>query len=201
MNIQTLSQAVKPHLPSQADPAGVPASRLIEACQANIANPDTADPYPADLKDTARVNRDLQDLARACGSATVGQIASATVDAAGAATEAAEATAAEKKELKHAYFKQVGFTTAWMAGTAGALLLGGLFPNPISLVVVGGACVGTIKSINKARARHKELVVKTPLLEANLKASREVAASAGFCAPLLQGWDELLKQPPVSQAA
>jgi len=207
MNIQTLRQAVKPHLPSQADPTGVPVARLISACQANIDAPNSADPYPADLKDTAQVNRDLQELARGAQadfgaqSLSVGQLGAATAQVATSALAAADEAAAEKKELRSDYFKQVGCTTAWMAATAGTLVLGGLFPNPISLIIVGGACVGTIRSINKARARHKELVQQTPLLEANIKASKELAAGAGFYAPLVQGWDELLKAPPRSQAA
>lgn len=200
MNIQTLRQAVTPHLPGPADPSGVPVARLMSACQANLANPDSVDPYPADLKDTAKVNRDLQELARGA-ECTVGQLAAATSVVQAEATEAAAQAAADKKELRSDYFKQVGCTTAWMAATAGTLVLGGLFPNPISLIIVGGACVGTIRSINKARAKHKELVQQTPLLEANIKASKELAAGAGFYGPLVAGWDELLKQPPQSRAA
>lgn len=197
MNIQTLRQAVKTQLPSQVDTAGVPVARLTSACQANLADPSTPDPY-GNARDTAQLNRDLTALAQGAQTdfgaqpLTIGQLATATGTVATQAAAQAEACAEEKSDLKHAYFKQVGFTTAWMAGLAGSLVVGGILPNPVSVIGIGLVATGTIRSINKARAAHSEMSAKLPALEQNMKASQQLAAAASGYAPLIAGWDSLL---------
>ena len=212
-------QALQPHLPDTVQAQGVTASQLDTACGDYVAavtagQLPSIDPYGPDMstQETVQISESLGELAQglqtdfaakhvAGASLRLGQLENSFAQLERATQLEIDTLSSEKKALKSGYNRQVGKTIAWMAGTAGALLIGGMIPNPISVVVVGAATVMTIRSLNKSRAAHKELSARMPALQANLKASEQLLADTVHFAPHLGAWNSDLSGGSPAAAA
>ncbi|MCA9793680.1 MAG: hypothetical protein KC910_17835 [Candidatus Eremiobacteraeota bacterium] len=200
---QRLAAATRPHLPGPPDP-GPSVTRLSDGCQAYLVDVHAPNPYSAELsvpqaRDISATLKELADLT--ASSITIGQLAGATIDAGVEAQNRADALETTRQSLKSAYNNSTVKSIVWMGATAGALVLGGLLPNPITGLVIAGAAAMAIRSITKARADHKELVRQLPAIEQGLAVNRQLAADSVFFAPHLQGWNELLSTQVKNQAA
>lgn len=201
---QRLAAATRPHLPGQADPNGVGVARLASGCDAFLADASAPNPYSSELpaEKTRDISATLKELAELTpGRVTIGQLAAATTTVGSQAQEKVDELDATRRSLKSAYNKSVVKSIAWMGATAGALVLGGILPNPITGLVIAGAAAMAIRSITKARANHKELVQQLPGLEQGLAVNRQLAADSVFFAPHLQGWNDLLASQDSARAA
>lgn len=201
---QRLQQGVRAHLPAASDTSGPSADSLARACDTYLGGGAQATPYPADMPaDKARaISRNLQELASGAqadfaakvpgGTLSVGQLLSSVGQLQASKESEIEELSARRSELKGSYRKQVVKTVAWMGATAGALVLGGIFPNPVTGLLLAGAGAMTVRHISKARTAQKELQQTLPPVEANLKAARQLASDCVFYAPHLAGWNDLL---------
>jgi hypothetical protein len=79
-----------------------------------------------------------------------------------------------------------------MAGTAGALIVGGILPNPVSVLGVGVMATCTIRSIGKSRAAQKNLAQQLPEFKLNLEASKAVLAQTVSYGPAVAAWSSAL---------
>ena len=213
-----LRAAVKDHLPKQSSAQGVSADEIANAARQHIADLQARrapahNPYgDVSRKDAVEISQNVEQLAGGAATDFRSAVASnlrgpqlrEALEQTGAAAKAEIAEAAEQRsELKSAYRRQVGKTIAWMAGTAGALVTGGLLPNPVSVLAVGAFSVMTIRSINKARAAQKNLATQLPMLDATLKSSRQVLADTVAYGPHILAWESALSktQEAPAQAA
>lgn len=218
MNVETLSAgqrlraAVRPHLPAGSDNTGASASELTRACDSYLSGGAQSTPYPELPADKARaLTQNIKDLSSGAqadfGAKVPGGTLSVTQLLACVGQVKAEKQAevkeleARRSELKGAYRKQVVKTIVWMGATAGALVLGGLLPNPVTGLILAGCGAMAVRHISKARTAQKELQQNLPPVEANLKAARQLAADAVFFAPHLAGWNDLLSTQTQKQAA
>lgn len=202
-----LRSAVKDHLPKEASTSGASAESIAAASRQHIADLRAGrvplhNPY-GDISrgDAIAISENVEQLAggaagdfraAASGELRGPQLRQALASAGQAAKAEIADLSEQKSDLKSAYRWQVGKTIAWMAGTAGALITGGLLPNPISVAAVGAFSVMTIRSITKARAAQKNLAAQLPRLEAGLKAGRQVLADTVAYGPHILAWENAL---------
>lgn len=218
MNVETLSAgqrlqaAVRPYLPADSDTTGPSANQLTQACDSYLSGGAQSTPYPELPADKARsLTRNLRDLSAGAqsdfaakvpgGTLSVGQLLASVGQLKSDKQAEVKELEARQSELKGAYRKQVVKTIGWMGATAGALVIGGLLPNPVTGLILAGCGAMAIRHIGKARTAQKELQQNLPPLEANLKAARQVAADTVFFAPHLAGWNDLLSTQSEKKAA
>lgn len=213
-----VSSKLRPHLPKTVSSQGNTAEAMSSACAQYLSDVRAGrtpahDPYPAEMKgkEKIRLSESLNELAReaqadfAAQKETAGaplrlpQLHSALESLQVSTQRSLEETQGMKKSLKRGYHKQVAKTIGWMAGTAAALVVGGILPNPLSVLGVGFLATMTVRSIGKARAAQKNLAAQLPRLNDSLKSSREVLANTVAFAPHVLAWDQALQ--PASQPA
>lgn len=207
MNVNQLAPALRPFLPRAGDTTGGSLDALKRACDAFVQAPDrTPNPYPKGmpLRDRVETSRDFSELAsrvqadfrQKLGDPTatmgIGQLRETADRAATANAGEAKVLEGEVSSLKRGYYQQVGKTGGWMAATLGALVMGGIFPSPVSAIAIVATASLCVRSIGKSRAAYKEMQQQVPQLQSQIKFCRQVAAQASFCSPLLNGWSELL---------
>lgn len=211
-----LRAAVKDHLPGQGASQGVSAQEIAQASRQHLADLQAGrapahNPYrKVSRGEAAEISRNVDHLASGAAGdfrAAVGtelrgpQLRGALEKVEGAARSEIAELSEQKSDLKSAYRWQVGKTIGWMAGTAGALVTGGLLPNPVSVVAVGALSVMTIRSINKARAAQKNLATQLPKLDAAMQASRQILADTVAYGPHILAWENALAAGAQAQAA
>jgi hypothetical protein len=209
---QRLQAGVRPYLPSGSDQTGPSAIQLTQACDSYLSGGTQTTPYPELPADKARaITQNLKELSQGAqadfaakvpgGTLSVTQLLACVGQLKTDKQNEVKELEARQSELKGAYRKQVVKTVAWMGATAGALVLGGLLPNPVTGLILAGCGAMAVRHISKARTAQKELQQTLPPVEANLKAARQLAADSVFYAPHLAGWNDLLSSQPQSKAA
>jgi hypothetical protein len=202
---------LRPHLPKEAANSGSTAADLAKACQDYIqevqsGNTPSVDPYSSELsaRNKLDLSRDLKGLAQdsqadfAAQSETAGsqlrlpQLQQSLQSLQSEVNSEISELNGEKKSLKSGYRKQVAKTIGWMAGTAGALVVGGILPNPISVLGVGVMATMTIRSIGKARSAQKNLAQQLPQIQQALDASKEVLSNTVSYGPAVAAWNSAL---------
>jgi hypothetical protein len=224
MNISStkvsLNSQLRPHLPKQSSAQGQTADRLAQACEEFIGDvragrTPSMDPYSSQLSNSGKVklSGELKSLAQNAQADFAAQAETAGASLRLPQLESSlqslqEQTqleigklSSEKKDLKSDYRKQVAQTIGWMAGTAGALVVGGILPNPISVVGVGIMATCTIRSIGKSRAAQKNLAQKLPAIQQGLEASRHVLAQTVSYGPAVAAWESALGSQSQTLAA
>lgn len=212
-SVQNLRQGLGPFLPDNVASEGTTATELVAACRDYVSsvgagNQPAVDPYGPDMttEQTIQISQRLGDLAHGLQSdfenkvgagaqLRLGQLEGSFAHLQQRSQEQVSNLEDRRSELKGAYKSQVIKTIGWMAGTAGALVVGGIFPNPLSVVVVGATAVMTVRSINKARAAQKELATHLPAIDANLRVSRQMLADTVAYAPHVAAWHDELAGP------
>jgi hypothetical protein len=202
---------LRPHLPKESSNTGNTAADMAQACQNYIQDVQSGktpalDPYSSelDLASKVELSRDLEGLANdsqadfAAQSQTagsqlrLGQLQGSLQSLQTEMNSQISELNGAKKSLKSGYHKQVAKTIGWMAGTAGALIIGGVLPNPISVLGVGVMAACTIKSIGKARSAQKNLAKEIPQIQQALDTSKEVLANTVSYGPAVAAWDSAL---------
>lgn len=202
---------LRPHLPKDTSDTGNTATDLAKACQSYIQDvrsgkAPAVDPYSSELSRSGKLelSGELKNLAQDSQADFAGQPETAggqlRLDQlqgslrslqAEMNTEISELNG-EKTSLKSGYRKQVAKTIGWMAGTAGALVVGGILPNPLSVLGVGVMATMTIRSIGKARSAQKNLAEHLPQIQQALDTSKEVLARTVSYGPAVAAWDAAL---------
>ncbi len=209
---QRLASGVRPYLPAASDTTGASANQLTGACDSYLSGGTQSTPYPELPADKARaLTQNIKDLAGRAqadfaakvpgGTLSVTQLLACVGTLKTDKQNEISELEAKRSELKGAYRKQVVKTIGWMGATAGALVIGGLLPNPITGLILAGCGAMAVRHISKARTAQKELQQTLPPVEQNLKAARQLAADAVFFAPHLAGWNDLLSTQPPQKAA
>ncbi|MCA9776653.1 MAG: hypothetical protein KC800_08060 [Candidatus Eremiobacteraeota bacterium] len=202
---------LRPHLPKEVSSEGRTAADMAKACGDYIADvkagrTPSVDPYSSELSSAGKVKlsgelRDLANNAQADFSAqtetTGGALRLTQLEGSLQALQTEmnhqiSQTNGDIETLKSGYRKQVAKTIGWMAGTAGALIVGGILPNPLSVLGVGVMATCTIRSIGKSRAAQKNLAQQMPELKQNLEASKEVLAQTVSYGPAVAAWNSAL---------
>lgn len=212
-----LQSAVKSHLPNEASAVGVSATEIAAASRAYLADvkagkKPAVDPYGTKIGrgDAVEISQNVDLLATGAANdfrtntsheLRGPQLRTAVQQAGESAKQSIAELSEERGDLKSAYNWQVAKTVGWMAGTAGALITGGLLPNPVSVLAVGAFSVMTIRSINKARAAQKSLSKALPMLDAGLKANRQILADTVAYGPHLLAWENALTAKTVTAQA
>lgn len=200
---QRLQAGVRPYLPAGSDTTGPSTARLTQACDSFLSGGAQSTPYPELPADKARaLTQNLKELSQGAqsdfaakvpgGTLSVTQLLACVGQLGTDKQNEVKELEARRGELKGAYRKQVAKTVAWMGATAGALVLGGIFPNPVTGLILAGCGAMAVRHISKARTAQKELQQNLPPVEANLKAARQLASDAVFYAPHLAAWNDLL---------
>ncbi len=191
-----LASAAKNHLPGPPDPSGCPVTQLDQACGRHLDDPDAPHPYAElDRLEATEVSQLLQQVTRrVAAETTIGQLEKATRAVASETLTEVDRLEDEQAQLRGDYRGAALKTVAWMGATAGALILGGLLPNPVTGLILAGAAGMTIRSLGQARTHHKELSTRLPELQQNLRVSQQLASDSVYFAPHLQGWNELLQE-------
>lgn len=215
MYISSTKTPIRPklrsHLPTEVSAEGRTAADMAKACGDYISDvragrTPAIDPYSSQLSTSNKVklSQDLKELAQNAQTdfAAQQQTAGATLklpQLEGSLQSLQNATQSligetnkEIKSLKSGYHKQVAKTIGWMAGTAGALVVGGILPNPVSVLGVGIMAGCTIRSIGKSRAAQKNLAQQMPELKQNLEASKELLAQTVTYGPAVAAWNAAL---------
>lgn len=215
MHISSTKTDIRPklrsHLPNKTSSNGNTATEMAHACRDYVEDvragrtPDM-DPYSAQLSTPSKIqlSQDLESLAKGAqadfaaqtettgGELRLSQLSASLQSLKTEVDSEISELNAEKKSLKSGYRKQVAKTIGWMAGTAGALVVGGILPNPLSVLGVGVMATMTIRSIGKARAAQKNLAQQMPELKQGLEASKAVLSQTVAYGPAVAAWDAAL---------
>ena len=206
-----ISPKLRPHLPKEVSTEGNTASDMAQACSDYIADvrsgrTPAVDPYSSQMPKSEKVklSGELRDLANNAqvdfsaqtetsgGALRLNQLEGSLQSLQSEMNHQIAQTNGDIKSLKSGYRKQVAKTIGWMAGTAGALIVGGILPNPISVLGVGVMATCTIRSIGKSRAAQKNLAQQLPELKQNLEASQQVLAQTVPYGPAVAAWNSAL---------
>ncbi|MEW6277076.1 MAG: hypothetical protein AB1758_00535 [Candidatus Eremiobacterota bacterium] len=204
-----LLNAARPHLPAQVDPSGVGSARLLEGCDRFLNTAGSGSPSENPYGDmptgqAVDATREIREFARGAqaefankvgnpqAQITVGQLQTLVQQVQNENQVRFDELQGQKDDLKGNYNRKVVKTVAWMGVTAGTLVLGGIFPNPVTGILIAGAGAMAIRSLGQARTAQKALSDWSSANEQNLRASRQLVADAGFYGPLLAGWNDLL---------
>lgn len=203
--------SLRAHLPTEVSSEGRTALDMTKACNDYVSDvragrTPTTDPYSSQLSTSHKIklSEGLQELAQNAQSDFGAQPETAGAalrlpQLEGSLQSLQKATQSqiselnnEVKSLKSDYHKQVAKTIGWMAGTAGALVVGGILPNPISVLGVGVMATCTVRSIGKSRAAQKNLAQQLPALKQNLEVSKEILGQTVAYGPAVAAWNAAL---------
>ena len=206
-----ISPKLRSHLPKEVVSEGHSAADMAKACSDYITDvragrTPAVDPYSSQMPKSEKVklSGELRDLANTAqsdfaaqtettgGVLRLNQLEGSLQSLQSEMNHQIAQTNGDIKSLKSGYRKQVAKTIGWMAGTAGALIVGGILPNPISVLGVGVMATCTIRSIGKSRAAQKNLAQQMPELKQNLEASKQVLAQTVSYGPAVAAWSSAL---------
>lgn len=206
-----ISPKLRPHLPKEVSTEGRTAGDMAQACSDYITDvragrTPAVDPYSSQMPQSEKVklSGELRDLANNAqtdfsaqaettgGALRLNQLEGSLQSLQSEMNHQIAQTNGDIKSLKSGYRKQVAKTIGWMAGTAGALIVGGILPNPISVLGVGVMATCTIRSIGKSRTAQKNLAQQLPELKQNLEASKAVLAQTVSYGPAVAAWSSAL---------
>ena len=214
-----LSKALKPHLPHQETSGGTTVDQLTTACDAYSrdvrqgATPEHQ-PYPDSMNrgEKLRATDELSSVAAQAqtdfatqtstgASLKTSQLQDSMNELEVQSNEQLQEASSERSQLKKDYYVQVGKTIGWMAGTAGALVVGGVLTGPLALIAVGALATATIRSIGKSRAAHKRLSQALPLVDQTIKTQKQLLSELVPLSQHLGSWDAALSTGEVKKAA
>lgn len=223
MHISSTKSQFRPqlrsHLPKEVSSQGASASDMAKACGDYVSDVKSGrvpahDPYGSSLSKSEKValSQDLQELGltsqtdfaaqaeTAGASLKLGQLQGALQSLQTETQNDIKELSSQRKSLKSAYHKQVAKTVGWMAGTTGALVVGGILPNPLSVLGVGVMATMTIRSIGKARAAQKNLAQHLPQIQSNIKVAQEVLSKTVSYGPHVMAWNGALNSEALQAA-
>lgn len=214
-----LSKALKPHLPQQETPGGTTVDQLTSACDAytrDVRQGVTPEhqPYPDSMsrQERLRATDNLSEVAaqaqsdfaaQTSGGASLktSQLQTSMSELEAHSNEQLQEASQERSQLKKDYYVQVGKTVAWMAGTAGALVVGGVLTGPLALIAVGALATATIRSIGKSRQAHKRLSQTLPLVDQTIQTQKRLLSDLVPLSHHLGNWDAALSPGENKKAA